>query len=251
MLPAALLFVVLSCGTIQRTVVVAPQIPGATFVGNDRCFDCHTNYARTFSGSVHFRVHVDIDTRPGGGTSCETCHGPGSRHVEAPRDRARLIVNPGKNPQACFDCHLDVHLQFRLPEHHPVPEGQMNCIQCHDPHGREIFKPARGLGLGMARLNEQCASCHREQARPFVFEHEAMREGCIACHQPHGSIHQKLLTERDANLCLKCHAQVQSSPGEIFIGQANHTALLSMGTCWSAGCHTAVHGSNFHPSLAY
>jgi predicted CXXCH cytochrome family protein len=239
-----------SCSTVQRSVVVPPSIPGATFVGNNQCVYCHTNYARSFQGNVHFRLQADLQGKPGG-TSCESCHGPGSRHIEAPRERTALIVNPGKDPQACFQCHHDVHLQFRLPEHHPVPEGQMNCIQCHDPHGRESFKPARGHGLAMARLNEQCAECHREQARSFVFEHEAMREGCASCHQPHGSIHQKLLSERDANLCLKCHAQIQSAPGDVMIGKVNHKALLSLGSCWSAGCHTAVHGSNFQPKLLY
>lgn len=239
-----------SCSTVQRTVFVAPQIPGATTIGNDQCFYCHTNYARSFQGSVHFRVHLDADKKPGG-TSCESCHGPGSRHAEAPRDRAGLIFNPGKNPESCLNCHVDVQLQFRLPQHHPVPEGQMNCVQCHDPHGRAIFKTAGGLGLGLPQLNEQCASCHREQARTFVFEHEAMREGCASCHQPHGSIHGKLLTERDANLCLKCHAQTQPNPGEVWIGKTNHKTLLSLGSCWSAGCHTAVHGSNFQPKLLY
>lgn len=248
LIAAALTFFVVSCGTIDRTVVVSPQIVGATPVGNEQCYYCHTNYARVFQGNVHFRVHLDHDDLPGG-TSCESCHGPGSRHVEAPRDRARLIVNPGKDPEACFRCHLDIQLQFRLPQHHPVTEGLMNCVQCHDPHGREIFKPSRGLA--MARQNEQCLDCHREQARTFVFEHEAMRDGCVACHQPHGSIHAKLLTERDANLCLKCHAQVQAAPGEVWIGKVDHRSLLSLGTCWSAGCHTAVHGSNFQPKMLY
>lgn len=237
-------------GPVSRTVVVAPQIPGATFVGNTACFYCHTNYSRSFAGNVHFRVHVDVERKPGG-TSCESCHGPGSRHAEAPRDRAEFIVNPGKDPAACYSCHLDVQLQFRLPDHHPVPEGHMNCIQCHDPHGRESFQPGRGVRLAMAQRDGQCAECHREQARTFVFEHEALREGCASCHQPHGSIHSKMLTERDANLCLKCHAQIQPTAGEVWIGKVNHQSLLSLGTCWSAGCHTAVHGSNFQPKLLY
>lgn len=239
-----------SCGTIERTVVVAPTIPGATYVGNDQCRECHAEYVERFHGNVHFRVRVEPPgASPDGGTSCESCHGPGSLHVSAPRDQARVIFNPGKDPQACYNCHVDVHLQFRLPAHHPVPEGAMNCVQCHDPHGRDIFKTAGGLG--MARLNETCAACHREQARTFVFEHEALREGCVACHQPHGSIHPKLLTERDSNLCLKCHSQLQMNPGEVWIGTVDHSALLSMGTCWSAGCHTAVHGSNFQPRMLY
>ena len=218
-----------SCGTVQRQVVVPPHIPGASFIGNDQCYYCHTNYTHSFRGNVHFRVQADLESKPGG-TSCESCHGPGSLHAAAPRDRAQYILNPRKDPQACLTCHVDVHLQFRLPVRHPVLEGHLNCVQCHDPHGREIFKPAGGLG--MARLNEQCAQCHREQARTFVFEHEAMREGCVTCHQPHGSIHPKLLTDRDANLCLKCHAQVQTGGGELWIGKVDHRSLLSLGTCW-------------------
>ena len=85
----------------------------------------------------------------------------------------------------------------------------MNCVQCHDPHGRDIFKTAGGLA--MARLNETCAQCHREQTKPVVFEHPALREGCASCHNPHGSVNPKLLTVRDSNLCLRCHAQVQGA----------------------------------------
>lgn len=236
-----------ACSSISPTPVVAPSIPGATFVGNQQCLYCHTNYAPTFEASIHFRVHIDHLNLPGG-TSCETCHGPGSLHVNAPRDRAGLIVNPGRNPQACLSCHIDVALQFRLPSHHPVPEGHLNCVDCHDPHGREIFKPA--TGLAMARVNEQCVACHRDQARTFVFEHEALREGCTTCHQPHGSIHRKLLTEADAHLCLKCHAQIATGDG-VWIGKVDHRPLLALGSCWSAGCHTAVHGSHYQPKLLY
>lgn len=245
---AAAALLAASCGTVSRTIAPPPHIPGAEFVGNAQCYECHTNYARAFQGNVHFRVQPAVGPLPGG-ASCESCHGPGSLHVNAPRDRAQFIFNPGRDPQACYNCHQDVHLQFRLPQHHPVPEGLMNCVQCHDPHGREIFKTSGGLA--MARLNEQCAGCHREQARPFVFEHEALREGCVSCHQPHGAVNDKLLAQRDVNLCLKCHAQIQANPGEAVIGQVDHRAFLAMGTCWSAGCHTAVHGSNFHPKLLY
>jgi hypothetical protein len=30
-----------------------------------------------------------------------------------------------------------------------------------------------------------------------------------------------------------------------------HAARLRQGGCWSAGCHTAVHGSNVHPRMLY
>jgi DmsE family decaheme c-type cytochrome len=172
--------------------------------------------------------------------------------VAAGGGRGRYIVNPRQDPAACLTCHLDVRSAFSLPHHHPVLQGQMTCVACHDPHGMDIVKPAGGLA--MARLNEACSPCHKEQARPWIFEHEAMRDGCTACHDPHGSLNAKLLLAPDANLCLRCHAQVQGPAvpsGEIVIGTVNHTLLLRQGTCWSSGCHTAVHGSDVNPHLMY
>jgi predicted CXXCH cytochrome family protein len=282
----AFILILSSCGTVQKTVVAPPQIPGATYVGNQACYECHTNITRMFAASPHARVHVDgvmlkdllspalssgggereetgvrkggkkdgsprqNTTKLEGQTGCESCHGPGSKHIEGGGGRGKFIINPGKDPSACFECHLQTRAQFNLPQHHPVIEGRMNCVQCHDPHGAEIFKPAGGLA--MARLNENCGNCHRDQTRPFVFEHEALREGCTVCHEPHGSINRKLLTASDPNLCLRCHAQVQhGAAGQIFIGKSDHTLLLRQGTCWAAGCHTAVHGSNVHPRMFY
>ncbi len=237
-----------SCGTTTRVAVVPPEIPGAHYVGNSACYDCHTNITRVFNASPHARLHFD-DAKLKGESGCESCHGPGSLHIQAGGGRGKFIANPGKDPASCFNCHLDIQAAFSLPQHHPVPEHKMNCIQCHDPHGPDIFKA--GSGLAMARQNETCASCHREQTRPFVFEHEAMREGCATCHNPHGSPNRKLLVESDPNLCLKCHAQTPGPAGEIFIGKISHTLLLRQGTCWSAGCHTAIHGSNLHPRMLF
>jgi predicted CXXCH cytochrome family protein len=86
-----------------------------------------------------------------------------------------------------------------------------------------------------------------------VFEHEAMREGCTACHSPHGTVNAKLLSVRDANLCLKCHFQ-QVQGNNVLIGGSVHAGgvnRLSQGTCWTAGCHEAVHGSRVNSSLRF
>lgn len=248
---AALPAIFSSCAALERTVIAPLEIPGARYVGNRVCFDCHTNYVRIFSASAHARIHFEGAAQIGE-SGCESCHGPGSKHIEA-GGGPRFILNPGKKPDACLQCHLSTHAEFNLPQHHPVLEGRMNCVQCHDPHGGDIFK--RAGGLAMARQNESCAACHREQTRPVVFEHEAMREGCSVCHNPHGSINRKLLVEADPNLCLKCHAQSQgeSAPAGagIFIGKVDHGPFLRQGTCWSAGCHTAIHGSNVDPRMRF
>jgi len=239
-----------SCDTTPDTVVAPLKIPGAHYVGNQACADCHQDIVRKFSASPHARVHFETAAMAGQ-TGCEACHGPGSKHIES-GGSANFIINPRNDPASCFQCHLDVNAEFNLPQHHPVIEGHMSCVQCHDPHGGDIFKPAGGLA--MARQNEGCAQCHRDQTRPFVFEHPAMREGCIVCHNPHGSINDKMLVESDPNLCLRCHAQVQGMnvpSGHIYIGNTDHTTFLQIGTCWTSGCHTAVHGSNVDPWLRY
>lgn len=237
-----------ACATVERTVVVPPEIEGATFVGNGACVDCHTNIARIFHGSPHGRFYKD-DLKSASMTGCESCHGPGSKHVAAGGGRGKFIVNPGKDPASCYQCHLETQAEFHLPSRHPVMENHMNCVDCHDPHGRDILKPAGGLA--MARLNESCAKCHREQARPFVFEHEAMREGCTICHHPHGSANRKMLVERDNNLCLKCHSQILAAPGQIVLGKLDHSSFIRGRTCWSAGCHPGVHGSNVSAQMHY
>ena len=245
-LPVCAVFFLISCSTTPDAVVVPLEIPGAHYVGNQVCADCHKDIVRKFPASPHSRIHSGSAAMVGQ-SGCESCHGPGSKHVQA--GGAKFIINPRQDPAACFQCHLDVNAEFNLPQHHPVIEGHMSCVQCHDPHGGDIFKPAGGLA--MARQNESCAQCHRDQTRPFVFEHAAMREGCIVCHNPHGSINQKMLVQSDPNLCMRCHAQVQTTSKQIYIGNVNHTTRLQIGTCWASGCHTAVHGSNVDPRLRY
>ena len=240
-----------SCSSLPGVVVAPLEIPGAHCIGNQACYECHTNLVRRFESSPHAHLKLENPAQPDG-TGCESCHGPGSKHVEAGGGIGRFIINPGRNPDACFRCHLQPQAEFQLPAHHPVIEGRMNCAQCHDPHGEDILKPAGGLA--MARLNEDCAQCHHEQTRPFVFEHPALREGCTACHNPHGSINRMMLTQADDSLCFRCHAQMQGPgvpTGETYIGKSPHAIYLQIGTCWSAGCHTAVHGSDINPIFLY
>jgi predicted CXXCH cytochrome family protein len=87
-----------------------------------------------------------------------------------------------------------------------------------------------------------------------------MREGCIACHNPHGTVNQKMLVQRDANLCLKCHLEHPATIGDgtvmagainsedhaAFSGGVANSSRLNRGTCWSSGCHEGVHGSNIN-----
>lgn len=228
--------------TIRRALE-AQTIPGAEYVGTEACITCHEKEGRQFKNSTHARISLPEKYAKAQG--CEMCHGAGSLHVDADdKDKKKFIINPKKNPSACFACHLDKKAEFQLPYHHPVMEGKMSCADCHNPHGEEV-RPWSATTL--KDINEACFKCHKEQRGPFVWEHEALRDGCTTCHKVHGSIHEKMLLVRDSNLCLRCHTQADFP----VIGKRNHGTNLTQGTCFSAGCHTAVHGSNFDDHLRY
>jgi DmsE family decaheme c-type cytochrome len=140
----------------------------------------------------------------------------------------------------CTTCHVDKRGQVSLAHSHPILTGQVTCADCHDPHSGDAIK---GGGINLATANETCTKCHTAQKGPFVFAHNAIREGCTTCHNPHGSVNDKMLVARDDNLCLRCHLEV-AGKGQIIVGGEDHASRLQRGTCWSAGCHEAPHGSN-------
>ncbi len=264
--------VLISCAT-NRVLFAPPQIAGATFVGSAECAQCHgeleqgltatADHARLrkVTEAAQLRAHKGITTEfktadhvrlqirgeHALNVGCEACHGPGSLHSES-GGGLNTIINPRKSPEVCFQCHLEKQGQFNsLPYHHELTSGKVGCADCHDPHKGSVVKSG---GVSLDSSDATCFRCHAVQRGPFVFEHEAMREGCVTCHEPHGSVNAKMLKQRGSTLCLKCHIQQRSSTG-IVIGGYDHSSNLARGTCWTAGCHEAVHGSQVSRSLRF
>jgi predicted CXXCH cytochrome family protein len=237
--------VFISCVVVGRTALAPPKIAGATFVGTKECIQCHSDQTEHFTTASHARIAI-ADAKVGA-TGCEACHGPASLHVKS-GGGPNTIINPRRSPETCFQCHTDKRGQFSLPNSHPVMAGKVSCADCHNPHEGNAVP---GSGAALADMAETCTKCHTAQKGPFVFEHAALREGCTVCHSPHGSVNQKMLVARDANLCLRCHLQApdagssgQINANAILRSVENHNTRLMQGTCWSAGCHEAPHGSN-------
>ena len=244
----------ISCETTGRIEVPPGMgVAGATYVGSKACAQCHSEKVGNFAGSTHSRIKVanPVADPKVGDTSCEACHGPGSLHVQA--GTGGNIVKPSKSPEACFQCHQDKRGEMSLPHSHPVLAGQVTCSDCHDVHKG---KAVRGGGAALAAQTETCLRCHTAQAGPFVYPHGAIRaEGCTACHNPHGTVNDKMLLARDANLCLRCHLADLNAGFNLggYRDGATHAnavgSRLAEGTCWSAGCHEDVHGSNVNASI--
>ena len=237
-----------SCTLTDRTILVPPFIAGATIVGSGACAKCHSNITSGFHDATHARLMLKDDAGAVKNVSCESCHGPGSLHIKA--GTRATILNPKISPETCLQCHTNARAEFSLPHTHPVLAGKIACTSCHEPHTGEALAQGGARSLVTAST-AVCAKCHPAQTGHFIFPHEVMREGCVSCHSPHGSVNDKMLKSRGNSLCYQCHFQTQNSGTQIMHGGVDHSNNVIRGTCWTAGCHEAIHGSNVNSSLRY
>ena len=165
----------------------------AAYVGEAACLECHEDHA--MSG---FHAGSTVDR------SCESCHGPGSRHVESQAAADILgpaTDNPVRSQNACLSCHAsDLHA-FEASMH---GTGEVSCTDCHTVHGE-----AR-TALLRAPEPDLCFGCHKDvRAATMMPSHHPIREGgvmCTDCHDPHQDLETALEGGRTNDLCFRCHA---------------------------------------------
>lgn len=209
-------------------LIIAFTNDSATPIGTQTstCLACHQGGARQhWIGSIHASR----------GLSCTDCHNPMAR-----LSPEGVLAKPSIN-EVCSTCHQDIRAKFNRRSHMPLPEGQMACTDCHNPHGT-LTRPL----LKTDTVNETCYTCHAEKRGPFLFEHAPVRGNCLNCHDPHGSNQQTLLALPLPMLCQQCHTMTRH-PNDLqtMAGLANGPApdeRLIGRACIT--CHTNIHGSN-------
>jgi DmsE family decaheme c-type cytochrome len=184
-----------------------------------KCLSCHSGAHPDFLRSPHAKANV----------SCISCHS-----IHGSKDET-LLTAP--QPTLCFQCHTDTKSAFNMPFHHKVPEGLIKCTDCHDVHG--TFEKSNLRSRNDSNLI--CTKCHTEMRGPFVYEHTPVKsEGCMGCHNPHGSQNARLLNMPSINnLCNQCHSPVAAAT---IHGQGGGSSELTPCT----DCHTYIHGSNMN-----
>jgi DmsE family decaheme c-type cytochrome len=199
-------------GGLRNLILLPTRLPAEE--ADRSCVECHASGEKTLRRWTCSEHRVE-------GVSCVACHDPN----EALGD---TLHKP--DPELCIQCHRDVGAEFRLPSHHRVREGWMQCNDCHDPHGNESGHHRFDL------TREACLKCHTEKSGPFVFDHTAKRvEGCVVCHRPHGSPNPRLLETRNVRtLCLSCHPNLPPTH-ELRRGSLYRNCI---------NCHSEIHGSN-------
>ena len=216
------------------------------------CLSCHTP-----GRDSHLQWGVGQHSQAG--LLCSDCHDPHNQNRQYLRSSPRsAFPDMDTTSQLCVECHADVGTRFRYPTHHPVAEGGMACVNCHDPHEDARVRPGD--------QNQLCAGCHQDIMGPWIYEHPPATEDCQICHDPHGAVTSDLLVTVQPVICISCHSvndqfhQLVVGPG--LIGNAGITQdfptlpsqqikPFETGQKNQAGtylrrctdCHGAVHGS--------
>jgi DmsE family decaheme c-type cytochrome len=197
------------------------------------CLTCHLNQPTQVGRLESSHAHNQISC-----TACHKVHGS-----EALVVRKAEAVNT-----LCATCHLNEWAQFQRPFHHKLPEGDMTCVDCHNPHGS--IRPA--MFQSFAGNDPGCFKCHGDKRGPFTFEHAPVRfEGCQACHEPHGSANARMLTRANVRfVCLECHANLPSVPSKVagVVPPSFHDLNLPLFQNCTV-CHQKIHGSHVDRNL--
>ena len=203
-----------------------------TSTGRNMCTNCHRGVAySSWHGLTHFEA----------AEGCSDCH---KIHSE----EKHLLAK--QEPQLCFDCHALKRSQARMPSHHPVMEGLVTCLDCHPVHSGEVKYTVGD------ESRELCLSCHTSLSGPFIFEHEPVNEDCGICHEPHGTIADKLLIQNEPFLCLSCHPMhfhvtLVGYEGEFSApmhpertGVSTRDGMKQAMLTKCTQCHSEIHGSD-------
>jgi DmsE family decaheme c-type cytochrome len=245
----------------QNSPTVPPTQVGATYVGDADCATCHTKEHEGFAKTIHNRK-TDPRT-PAAAKSCETCHGPASKHLEDPttnKMRNFTKSTPADINAVCASCHnRGEHALWDNSQHEA---RNLSCTSCHSVHAA---KSVTGQ-LKTEQQQDVCATCHRDKAAKLDRSgHMPVREGkmqCSTCHNTHGSTNVKLLRKGDsvADLCVSCHADKRGpflwehAPGRDGCttchdphGSSNERMLVAKPPILCQRCHVGTR----HPSTIY
>ena len=162
----------------------------------------------------HFTGYMSTEKRVEPAISCESCHGPGSKHVaddKSPIYKATLS-DPIRATEVCLQCHMR-NRDKKLDANISVKD--LWAVAKDYPYGYEAgkalidYKKVAPFTLGKETKEfwaNGAAKKNRTQGNEFV--HDTMYKhgiSCVNCHNPH-SLSNRADKPEGNQACLKCHS---------------------------------------------
>jgi len=184
------------------------------YVGMEKCRICHTTQYDKWNETLHAKWQPSFTTpekKQKARMECETCHGPGSLHIE--NDKERLFITTF-GPQSkdtreeqnavCLTCHNKGGLYYWDGGTHGRTQ---RCVDCH----QVMEKTSEKNLLSRSSEKELCLRCHLQKKAQALRSPHLSRDDakmtCSTCHAPHGSDTPGLLSASSVNEnCYRCHA---------------------------------------------
>jgi DmsE family decaheme c-type cytochrome len=193
---------------------ITAQVTSSDYVGTDTCLTCHEGKDASLKGTQH--AQAKNPRTPAAGQGCESCHGPGKKHVDDGTGAFIVSLKAKAMPAAeisktCLTCHnRGGHAAWEGGAH---DRRDLSCATCHSVHSPK--SPEKQLVK--KTQTEVCATCHKTQVAKTerAVAHMPVREGkmsCSSCHNPHGSISnvKQLKTGSSVTeLCVTCHTEMR------------------------------------------
>ncbi len=155
----------------QGKLSAVPSHDASQYVGSDTCKTCHEDvYKKQFEATPHFKTTL------GDGHGCESCHGPGSAHVDGGGNVSKIIsfekLSRQESSERCLSCHGEAHEQRRFAQS-SHDSNDVGCLDCHSPHHA---KDAQFLLV--QKQPQLCYGCHTSAKADFAKPyHHRVEEG--------------------------------------------------------------------------
>jgi len=161
----------------------------------------------------HFTGFMSTEKRVDTGISCESCHGPASKHVENPTSKVYLasLADPVRQNEVCLQCHM----RNRDKRMENVNMSEIYGDARDYPFGYEAGKPLSDYKMvAPFTLGQETKEFYangvgkknRMQGNEFVHSMKG-KHGvtCINCHNPH-TLEPTAEKNTGNNLCMSCHS---------------------------------------------
>jgi DmsE family decaheme c-type cytochrome len=183
------------------------------YVGSQTCQGCHDQIFKNFQASPHWITTEKTKVTPGA-HGCESCHGPGSAHVEGGGDKTKIFTFKGVSSeqitQRCLTCHQNSQEHGNWARGMHATNG-VSCIDCHSPHHAKTEQ-----ALLVDKTPQLCYRCHNpvkaEFSRPYRHRVNEGLVQCTDCHNVHGAYrlaHSLRSTPEQNQICFRCHTDKQ------------------------------------------
>ncbi len=215
MLQGLILVLVVTAASQVAMAQEAVKAPPKDMVlkGDATCTRCHDETEEYPVLSIAKTKHGTLaDKRT---PTCTSCHGESDTHINKPegvKDRPKTergfgkksVTPPEEQNQACLTCHQGgKRIHWSGSMHASRDTTCTSCHQVHTGHDKVRDKLTQ---------SEVCYTCHKEKRAEFNRpSRHPLKEGkvaCSDCHNPHGSVGEKMMVRDSVNdTCYTCHME--------------------------------------------